>query len=456
MNKNLLIRILPVILIFGLLTASCRKDNNKTSTSASPAARTFSSTHLQNYFTMLCTITKNTKGFYPPQAARAYAYIGIASYEAVRNGIAGAPSLSGQLNGLGVIPAAIPDQTYNWGISSNAAVAQMMRYMFVSSTSTFNMNTVDSTETANLNELSSGVSQDVIERSVLYGKAVAAAVYASSQSDGGDKSYLNPFNLPYTVPVCPSCWVATNPAVPSPISPNWGTNRPLLTANVSDAVPVPPTDFSTDPGSAYYANALAVYNQVKTGNTSDQVEIAKYWADDPFNTCTPAGHTFNIMIQLIKENNSTLEKASVALAKLSIAENDAFIGCWKGKFQYNRIRPVSYIKKYIDASFATVIGTPAFPAYCSGHAYESGASSVIFTNMFTDGSGNYNFTDYSQTQYGFQPRQYSNFAQLALECANSRFYGGIHYNEDNLAGLKMGQEVGTNVNTLINWPTNLK
>jgi hypothetical protein len=243
--------------------------------------------------------------------------------------------------------------------------------------------------------------------------------------------------------------------VPNPISPNWGSNRPFLTANVNNVVPDAPTSFSTDNSSTFYANALGVYNQLKN-NTAEQVEIAKYWADDPFKTCTPAGHTFNVMVQLLKETNATLEKASVALAKLSIAENDAFISCWKCKYHYNMIRPVSYIKKYIDPNFNTVIGTPAFPSYSSGHAYESGAASRVFINMFTDGSGNYDFTDYSQLQYGFQPRHYSNFNAMALECANSRLYGGIHYNVDNLEGLKMGQEIGDNVNNMILWPSNLK
>ena len=331
----------------------------------------------------------------------------------------------------------------------------MLHNMFGASLSTALSNTVDSTETANLAALSTNVSQDVVTRSVQYGKDVTAAIYTASTTDGGDKAYLNPFGLPYTLPVCPSCWVATNPAVPSPISPAWGTNRPFILANVSGVTPVAPTDFSTDPTSTFYTNAMAVYNQVKN-NTADQVEIAKYWSDDPFNTCTPAGHTFNIMVQLLKENSATLEKASVGFAKLSIAENDAFISCWKGKFQYNRIRPVSYIKKNIDATFATIIGTPAFPAYCGGHSYESGAGSMIFINMFTDGSGNYNFTDYSQAQYGFPPRQFTNFNDMALECANSRYYAGIHFNEDNLEGLKMGQQVGDNVNKLIMWPANLK
>ncbi len=162
------------------------------------------------------------------------------------------------------------------------------------------------------------------------------------------------------------------------------------------------------------------------------------------------------MIQLLKENNATLEKASVAFAKLAIAENDAFITCWKCKYVLDRIRPVSYIKKYIDPNFTTVIGTPPFPSYVSGHAIEAGAASKIFTDLFTDGSGKYDFTDYSQVQYGFATRQYSNFNDMARECANSRLYGGIHYNEDNLAGLQMGQALGNNVNTHIAWPANLK
>ena len=439
-----------------VLIISCRKDNNNVNPgSVSPAARTYASDQIRNYFSLMCTITKSTPGFYPTQSARAYGYIGIAAYESVRNGIPGAMSLYGQVNGLTAIPATNSTLGYNWAISSNAAVAQMMRDMFGTSLSATLTNTIDSTETANLNVLSTGISQDVITRSVTYGKDVTAAVYAASVTDGGDKAYLNPFGLPYTLPVCPSCWVATNPAVPSPISPSWGTNRSFLLADVTDATPTGPTAFSTDPASGFYANAMAVYNQVKN-NTADQVEIAKYWSDDPFNTCTPAGHTFNIMVQLLKENNATLEKASVAFAKLSIAENDAFISCWKGKYQYNRIRPVSFIKQHIDANFATVIGTPAFPAYCGGHSYESGAGSMIFTNLFTDGSGNYNFTDYSQVQYGFTPRSYTNFTAMALECSNSRYYAGIHFNEDNLEGLKMGQIVGGNINTMINWPSNLK
>lgn len=456
MRKIYLIPLGAIIFIALSTLNSCRKDNgHEINQSLSPATRSFSSDQIRNYFSLMCTITKSTQGFYPTQAARAYGYVGVAAYEAVVHGIPGAVSLSGQLNGISSLPTPNPNQKYNWAISSNAAIAQMMRDMFDVNLTAANKTTIDSTEAANLATLSAGVSQDVITRSVEFGKDVTAAIYQASTTDGAHQSYLNPFSLPHTMPTCDACWVSTSPAFPNPISPNWGSNRPFIAANVSNVIPATPTTFSTDPSSAFYTNAMEVYNQVKS-NTADQVEIAKYWADDPFNTCTPAGHTFNVMVQLLKENNATLEKASVAFAKLSIAENDAFISCWKCKYQYNLIRPVSYIKKYIDPNFATVIGTPPFPSYNSGHAYESGAGSMIFTNVFTDGSGNYDLTDYSQVQYGFPTRHFSNFNDMALECANSRFYGGIHYNSDNMEGLKSGKMIGDNVNKLIIWPTNLK
>jgi hypothetical protein len=162
------------------------------------------------------------------------------------------------------------------------------------------------------------------------------------------------------------------------------------------------------------------------------------------------------MTQLLEETNATLEKSSVAYAKLCIAENDAFISCWKLKYKSILIRPVSYIKQYIDPAFKTVIGTPAFPAFTSGHSVEIGAGTKVFNEMFTNGSGDYNFTDYSQLQYGFAARHYNNFNDMAEECANSRFYGGIHYTEDNIKGLEQGRAVGDFVINSLNWPKNIR
>ena len=413
--KNLSKIILVVVGI--VLFQSCSKDSPVVK---SLETESYTAKHLTDYYTLVCKVTKNTPGFFPPQAARAYGYISIANYEAVRNGIEGAISLQSQLNGFSQypMPSIQSGVEYNWAIASNAAVAKMMLHMYDKNLKIEDRLKIQDLESSNLNELSSNMSADIIERSITYGKSVADAIYEYSKTDGGHESYLAPFQLPYTIPNDPHCWVPTG-AVQNPLSPKWGTNRPFLLNNITKVQPSMPVSFSTDKQSEFYKEAMFVYHTVQN-NTSEQIEIAKYWADDPFATCTPAGHTFAILTQILTEERVTLSKASVAFARMGIAENDAFIACWKGKYDYVLIRPVSYIQRYIDPNFNTVIGTPPFPAYTSGHSCEIGAGTRILTDMFTNGSGYYPFTDYSQLQFGFAARSFQNCNQMADECANSR------------------------------------
>lgn len=407
---------------------------------------------LYKYYDHLCLSIKTTPGFFPPQAARAYGYIGIAQYEAIVHGIKNAQSLQNQLNGFSEYKLPLPEQgkEYNWALASNAATAKIFKYMFEKSLSANNARILDSLEAQNQITLMRGESSDVIDRSVSFGQKIADVVFEYSKTDGGHESYLAPFQLPFVVPTDDYCWAPTGAAL-QPLSPKWGSNRPFLTVNVTQTQVEPHAPFSSTPGTPFYNEAMEVYGTV-TNNTQEQIEIAKYWADDPFMTCTPAGHTFNILTQVLREERVTLAKAGMAYARMCIAENDAFIACWKGKYDYFLIRPVTFIKRYIDPNFNTVIGTPPFPAYTSGHSCEIGAGSRILSDLFTDGSGDYLFTDYSQLQFGFKARSFSNFNDMAEECANSRLYGGIHFPMDNSKGLQVGKAIGDNVNKRILWP----
>lgn len=442
-----------ILLVF---VAGCRKEYNTREDYLSRPANLHPGKQVRDYFDLLCRISQTTPGFFPPQVARAYGYIGIAVYEAVAPGIGGAESLAGQLNGLSKadMPKPAPMLEYDYNIAAGAAIAATMRNMFERNLSSTNATVLDSMENASLREAAVGVENEVVHRSVKFGKDVAAAINRYAQTDGGHLSFLDPFQLPYSMPPDPSCWVPTG-AVLTPVSPRWGENRPFITQSIANATQLPPIPFSTNASSAFYGEAMVVYNQVKN-NTNEHRLIASYWADDPFNTCTPTGHTFNIMTQLLEENDATLEKTAVGYAKLGIAENDAFINCWKGKYKFLLIRPVSYIRQNIDPTFNTVIGTPPFPAYTSGHSSEIGAGSKIFIDLFTNGSGNYRFTDYSQLRYGFAARSYTNFNTMAEECADSRLYGGIHFPMDNSKGLEIGRSIGDNVNRLIRWPRNIR
>lgn len=429
-----------------LTSAAVSRSNNGSS------AEAFDAAFVRSFYDLTCKIVKNTNGFFPPQASRAYGYISIALYEATAPGIGKGYTLAGQLNGLrlGSLPTIEDNQKYSWGISANAALSEMMQRMFELNITPQNLQEIKNLEAANKTSLAARVSIDIVLRSEAFGKAVAAALYEYSKVDGGHQSFLDPFQLPYTLPTGPDKWVPTGP-VKTPVSPQWGNNRPMMAANISGTIPPPCYPFSTAPDSELYKDAYQVYQQVKN-NTKEQILIAKYWADDPFNTCTPTGHTFNILTQLLEENNASLAKTAVAYGKMGIAELDAFIACWKCKYKDNLLRPVTYIRQYIDASFNTVIGTPPFPAYVSGHSAEIGAACNIFKELFAKGARNFRFTDRSQMQFGFAPRTYNSFEEMADECANSRFYGGIHFLQDNIFGLEQGKAIGNNVNKLLKWP----
>jgi hypothetical protein len=445
MLKNL--HYVPLLL---LLILGCEKAE---SPNAQKTPLDYDSRVVREWFALECTIVKETEGFFPPQAARAFGYMGITAYESVVKGWPEAKSLTGQLTGFDEMftPFFDEEKQYQWEIVANAALSDMMRYMFQKKISAENLAKIDELEQQWLDQLNTGIESAVKDRSVAYGKAVAAGIYEYSKTDGGHEQYVTPFQLPYTWPTNAGAWKPTGAAL-NPLAPNWKSNRPFLPENIAEAQPTPHMPFSTAPNSEFYKAALDVYNIVKS-NTEEEVEITKFWADDPFNTCTPTGHTFNILGQLLEENDASLGMAVVGYARLGIAENDAFICCWKTKYDYFLVRPVTYIKEYIDPSFTTVIGTPPFPAYTSGHATESAAGSRIFTDMFTDGDGYYQFTDRTQLQFGFSVRNFNNFDEMAEECANSRLYGGIHYNTDNLNGLKMGKSIGDNVNKRIDWPS---
>ena len=422
-------------------------------------AANYSADFLHDWFKLECRLVKETPGFLPPQAARAFGYTGIAAYEAVYRGIPNAKSLAGQLSGFSSADMPRADAlsvNYHWGIVANTAVAEIIRLMFGQNLSALNLAALNEKEQAYQQEFApQAASKIVADLSRQLGSDIARAVFAYSKTDGGHESYLNPFSRPYTTPKGVGKWVPTDANNLTPLSPYWQKCRPMLASNMAFAKAPEPIAFSTRPDSEFYKEAMNVYTTVNRKSPEEQ-EIARFWADDPFSTCTPTGHTFNILTQLLTETGATLAKSAVGYGMLAIAENDAFITCWKVKFDNNLIRPVSYIQQYIDPAFRTVIGTPPFPAYTSGHATEVAVGERIFVKLFTNGDGAYSFTDRSQLQHGFSVRKFTNFSQMSAECADSRLFGGIHYNMDNQLGLELGRGLGDNVLNAIAWPSDLK
>jgi len=96
---------------------------------------------------------------------------------------------------------------------------------------------------------------------------------------------------------------------------------------------------------------------------------------------------------------------------------DSGIPCWYAKYKYYFPRP-----SQIDPKIRVATGIPNFPSYTSGHSSFSAAAGTVLGYLF--------------------PSEKENLEQQFIEAGDSRVYGGIHYQFDNLEGRKSGVAVG--------------
>jgi hypothetical protein len=376
----------------------------------------------------------------PPAAARTYAYTAVAMYEAAAAGMPTRRSLGGQLSGLTV--AARPRATrIDWPASVVSSAAAVLRQVLPFAAPTTRA-TLDAAEAdALVRRRAAGVPARELALSVEHGRAVAQHLGTWMAGDGHAG-----VGRAYTPPVGdPSYWESTPPNYRPAIEPYWAEVRPLVLRRADEVAPEPPVPFSTEPGSAFHRQAMATYEQSKA-NTDEQRAIARFWTDNPGSftpppgtpTGLPAGHWMMIGTQALALRGVRLDQAVETLALTGIALHDAFLNCWTWKYRFHVLRPVTYVNRYIDPTWATYINSPQFPEHTSGHSVASPAAAAVLTAQL----GTFAFTDRSHDVRGHQPRTFTSFAHAAQEAAQSRIYGGIHYPHAIAAGFSQGEQVG--------------
>ena len=389
------------------------------------------------WFDLARRLVRGTPGYTPPVASRAFGCLGVGLYESIVPGIPDHVSLSGTLNGLPPMPRTISGAAYHWPSVANATLARMSRTLFATAPEALRaeIGTLEA-------QLQEDVPSGVRDRSILRGREIAAAVDAWARGDGGHEAYLRNFPTDYAPPAGDGLWVPTPPAFLRAMQPYWGNNRPMALNRVQSCDPGAPPEYSTDPDSAFFGEALEVYETVSTLSSARR-DIALFWSDDPGQTATPSGHSVSILTQVLRAQDRSLARAAVAYARLGIAVADAFIACWRVKYRYNLLRPITYIRATIDSSWGDPLPltTPPFPEYPSGHSVQSGAAAEVLRAMF----GAVAFTDHTHDARGLAPRSFSSFPAFAEEAAISRLYGGIHYRSAIDRGLEQGRCIGQRV-----------
>ena len=387
---------------------------------------------------MVLLLTRHTPTYSPPVASRTFAYLSIAAYEAVASGSDDLQSLAGQLTALTAGPQRDAGAKYDEGVVLNATMSAVIKTMF-ENTGPTGQRAYEALATKLTQQTEDGVDPAVVKRSEAFGASVAAHILDWAKDDGG-ATITNmgfPYPADYKLNPAPGHWVPTSTIVQqqTPLLPDWGKNRPFaMPADLDCKVP-PGLPYSEDPDSEFYKQAKEVYD-TSNSLTPEQAAIARFWADDPMLSWTPPGHWINIVMQILKRDNVPLEKATDTLMRVAVAEADAFIGCWQVKFKYDTIRPYTYIRKVIDPKWNTLINTPAFPEYDSGHSVSSAAAADVLTAIYGD---NFAFEDDTGSKDNLAPHNFKSFWEAANQAGISRLYGGIHFRAAIENGLAQGK-----------------
>ena len=397
-----------------------------------------------SYYNLSLQFTKRTGGITPPVQSRAYAYMGLALYEALVGGMPDHRSVARQLNGIGSLPEA-KEIPYQWPLVANAALAEVMRGLWGGRTdhATTNIADLDALEASFASQYGVGVPPGIVKLSSAFGRAVGAAVFATSLDDGGNEGYLTNFPTTYVPPEGPGLWIPTAPGQAA-MQPFWGTSvQTFALSRAADCDPGPPPTYSEQPGSAFYGEAALDYDISKT-LTAEQTSIARYWADGP-GTISGPGHSLAIVNEVLQQRHANLAQAAEAYARAGIANADAVTSLWWVKYHYNLIRPVTYIRRVIDPTWTPLLPTPPFPEYVSGH---SGQSAAVMTTLETLFGTNVPFVDHAHDADGFAPRSFNRIIDAAVEAGLSRLYAGIHFRSGNLNGQALGRCVAAKVDAL--------
>jgi len=380
-------------------------------------------------------------------ANRAMAYCGIATYESVVPGMPAYQTLTGQLNGFPAMPASEPGKAYHWAASANAALAEMNRRLFPT-TSLANKASIDNLENTLQANYATETEAATLQRSIAFGKEVATRVFTWAATDGSGN--VNAPYVPQSQFIGPGFWVqslgAGNTLVTTPPNNPQATNPyayqlRLITPDVTNGTELePPPAYSTNPASPFYAMVKDVYDKSQA-LTPAQTAMALYHRDAP--GYPGGGHFVAILAQVLVKAGSMLDIAALVYAKTGIASFDATTICFVNKYTYNLVRPINYIRNIMGyTTWNALFNTPGHPEFPSAHAVNSAAIATALTDVLGD---NFQFTLHTYDYLGLPARSYNSFNAMAKEMSDSRVFGGIHYQASCDKGLLMGEKVAQNI-----------
>ena len=357
----------------------------------------------------------------PPYAARAYAYVTAAQYDALvaawhykkLYNRAAPYTVDATVNTL--LPKSdLPSYPSEDGTVAGV-MGEMMKLLFPGDQD-FIQQKIEEHKRARI--IAGANVRSDIEAGEALGKAVAQKFVTRARGDGAGTAGGNATIWGQYEADCIARnelpWYSLESPKRPPMLMVFGKVKPMLfdAATVATLRPAAPPSTS---GEQMKKELAEVYSFTKNA-TPERIKIVQFWADG-VNTPTPPGHWNDIASNDFIGKNFSEVRWARNLALLNMAEFDAAIVTWDTKMAYFSPRP-----SQLDPRIKTLTGLPNFPSYISGHSTFSGAAATILGYII--------------------PERKTDYEALATEASLSRLYGGIHYRSDIEVGMTVGQKIG--------------
>lgn len=245
-----------------------------------------------------------------------------------------------------------------------------------------------------------GADEGAIVRSLALGRVAGRVAVRRARSDGADQVFTG------TIPVGEGLWGGANP-----VQPMAGTWRTWIATDGDEFQAEPPYPFESPQDLVDVSAVVAA----AAARTPEQVAIVHKWADR-----SPPLIWNAILNAEIDAAALAPREAARAHAYVNMAMADGFITCWRTKYASWTARPFQRIPGLV-----TIVPTPNFPSYTSGHSTISAAAAAVLGELFPDRA--------------------AFFLAEAEEAAISRLWAGIHFPHDNDAGFLVGWRLGGKV-----------
>lgn len=210
--------------------------------------------------------------------------------------------------------------------------------------------------------------------------------------------------------------------------------------------------------SAAYA---AAYNEVKVlGNNAIPNAAAlntfNFWASQN-GTSQPAGEWVKVALSLVRKKDLSIQDSARLMALMGMGMADAVAPTIATKFSFKHWRPLTAINEASIVENPATVPDPTWeprsglpggtsPEYISGHSSFAAVGGTILRGFFCNDRIRFSLqSDVPVAARRNPTRTYNSFSQATAESGRSRILGGVHFEFSNQDGLKLGRDVANEV-----------